>query len=334
MPVTPINSSYSNISTFVDSLFSSGVRTITPIDNAINSNEFTAPFSNENDKIVNVLLAAWQNAQGDSYSQNDYNHCPALDKPIIAYLARYIKQNGLEMSIPQLTFVSNSSSGPAYKLDSYTTTGFLDDNSNWDYSVVNDFLHLLINGAHFVNIQSSFSLPNGPKITDLYTDFQGNTSININERKDNSGVLGTTELGNSHYTSITNLNGYYYPNITSDVAPNPCSFILSFLVCPTVANLSTSGLVYETFFQLEGWELPPSIKNAKGSRHDADYQLYKDCYWNISTYGASAYSEKRGTTIFLAPSNWIPKPTNSTFMPPYAGATSPQGWLQTDLITL
>ncbi|MDI9654524.1 hypothetical protein QM306_40740, partial [Burkholderia cenocepacia] len=50
---------------------------------------------------------------------------------------------------------------------------------------------------------------------------------------------------------------------------------------------------YNTFIQLEGWQ-------AGGSRHNADYATYQQTLWNISTYGVSAYSEKRATSIFLA----------------------------------
>ncbi len=334
MPVTPINADYSNINSFVDSLFSSDVRTIGPINQAIQNNQYIAPFSNQNAQIIPVLLAAWQASQGDSYSSTDYNHCPDLDKPIVAFIANYIKTNSLEISIPQLSLVSSSSSGPTYCLDSYQTQAFIDENGNWNYTVVNDFLNLLLNGAHFVSIQSNFSLPNGPDVQDLWTEFQENSSINGNERTDTSSAIGISAIGNSHYASVTNLNGYYYPSVTEDTAPNPCSFLLSLLVCTTIANHVSNSSSYETFFQLEGWQLPPNALKIKNSRHDADYNLYKECYWNISTYGACAYSEKRGTAIFLAPSSWVPAPTSGTFMPPYAGAETPQKWLQTNLITL
>ncbi|CAE6703322.1 hypothetical protein R75461_06292 [Paraburkholderia nemoris] len=67
--------------------------------------------------------------------------------------------------------------------------------------------------------------------------------------------------------------------------------------------------------------------------------LYQQTLWNISTYGASAYSEKRATSIFLAPAGWTPQVYQTTLMMPYVGAYAnsngtPQSWLNTSLVTI
>ena len=97
-------------------------------------------------------------------------------------------------------------------------------------------------------------------------------------------------------------------------------------------NLLAGAGTYNTFIQLEGWQ-------AGGSRHNADYATYQQTLWNISTYGASAYSEKRATSIFLAPAGWTPQVYQTTRMMPYVGAYaqsngSPQGWLNPSLVTI
>ena len=46
------------------------------------------------------------------------------------------------------------------------------------------------------------------------------------------------------------------------------------------------------------------------------------------------YSEKRGTTIFLAPTEWKPKQNPDTIMPPYAGSETRQRWLNANVICL
>ncbi|HWD29035.1 MAG TPA: hypothetical protein VG387_17815, partial [Rhizomicrobium sp.] len=69
-----------------------------------------------------------------------------------------------------------------------------------------------------------------------------------------------------------------------------------------------------------------------GPRHGQDYAAYSQSFWNISTFGAAPYSEKRATTIFLAPAPWVPSIYSDTFMMPYVGAETPQLWLKTSLV--
>jgi hypothetical protein len=147
-----------------------------------------------------------------------------------------------------------------------------------------------------------------------------------------SGIATSIDIGNSHYASLVNTTGRYYLSVGGDFAPEQCGLILSFLYGRTVNNLLAGAGAYNTFIQLEGWP-------AGGDRHNADYATYQQMLWNISTYGASAYSEKRATSIFLAPPGWTPQVYQTTRMMPYVGAYaqsngSPQGWLNTALVTI
>lgn len=141
----------------------------------------------------------------------------------------------------------------------------------------------------------------------------------------------------SHYTAtyVSNIGrGLIYPDfVTAETAPTrDCPFILAFLFGRTGASDAN------TYFQLEGW---PAIGLTGGKRHMADYAVHDSTKWNISTYGASIYSEKRGLTVFLAPPSWDPnkilvernaRGSNPTIMVPYVGAGTRQGWLDTNLI--
>jgi len=105
-----------------------------------------------------------------------------------------------------------------------------------------------------------------------------------------------------------------------------------------------------TFFQLEGWPATNSLGSGtlevitnrlsslvtRGSaptelgRHNIDYKVHANTVWNLSTFGASAYTEKRATTIFLAPLDWNPKPSQETKMMSYVGLDTK--WMAQELI--
>ncbi len=70
-----------------------------------------------------------------------------------------------------------------------------------------------------------------------------------------------------------------------------------------------------------------------GVRHGADFQTHEATKWNISTYGACAYSEKRGGTVFLHHRGHADLQCGpNTIMAPYVGAETRQGWLDTGLV--
>ncbi len=335
LQIDPTTHQFTNIPAFVNSLFDSDVRTSTPITKAIQTNQLQAGFSSDSANYQDILsawMAGWQFSQDDPYNEDDLLSLPASDQSLLAFLSNYLQTNGLVMYVPQIQNVGATGSGPIYQLMSYQSCPLYTANG-WNYDNVSSFLEKLLFGAHFVVIHAAADVPAGTMIGDFWSEFQNAPTLKGSERQDVAKTLGVPSVGNSHYASVTNLNGYYFPSIVQETAPSPCPFFVSFLTCPTVATKPKAGQ-YNTFFQLEGWELPPNTINTPGSRHDQDYNAYQQSYWNISTYGACPYSEKRATAIFLALPSWNPQPTPNTYMPPYVGAETPQSWLQTDLVKL
>jgi len=194
----------------------------------------------------------------------------------------------------------------------------------WLLPGVTLLLDLLAIGAHVVVIHAAPNLPGGlgyapASFFDLF-----NAQL---------GAQSRAALTHSHYTGawgLTNIGAALtFPGlVNAETAPIPCPYICAFLTGRTA--YAALGNPYNTFFQLEGWPTT-GITNLPG-RHGADYAAHTASLWNISTYGASLYSEKRGTTVFLAPQTWNPAPQAGTIMMPYAGAGTPQGWLDTSLI--
>lgn len=325
-----INEDFSNISEFINSLFNPDVRSASLINSAVRDKKFYMFFStSDSEKILKVWLAAWEKAQGDDFNETDFQRCPEGDRKLFEVLSSYISENELCMYLPSITYLGPpiDNALPIYELNKevgYQKKPFK-SNAKTDYTVVKEFLTLFLCGAHFVGVQSDKDLSQGTSITPFYTFFK-KSSLQDNIRHD---------PGNSHYTSITNCCGLYYPIIDQDTAPNSSPFILSFLTCPTISrllhfqcdNVTSNVNDYSTFFQLEGWQ-------ATFPRHNADYNTYKVFLWNISTFGSCVYSEKRATTIFLAPSTWNPSFNSETYMARYVGAESIQPWLNTHAVRL
>jgi len=194
----------------------------------------------------------------------------------------------------------------------------------WLQPGVTLLLDLMTMGAHFVVIHAAPNLPGGlgyapASFFDLFNTHLGGQSRAALTHSHYSGAGGLTNIG----AALT------FPGlVNAETAPIPCPYICAFLTGRTA--YAALGNPYNTFFQLEGWPTT-GITNLPG-RHGADYAAHTASLWNISTYGASLYSEKRGTTVFLAPQTWNPAPQAGTIMMPYAGAGTPQGWLDTSLI--
>jgi hypothetical protein len=318
MPVVPINPGFTNLPQFINSLFDADVRASSVITGAIAAGKLTAAFSDQLPVILPVWLAAWQQSLGLPYNQADFAHCPPSDAAALGFLANYIGSNALSLYVPALEPVSIAGGQPpVYALTGYQQRVFKPGGS-WDLAVVTAFLELLYHGAHFVAVHAAYDLAYGQPVGALWSLFKSSSALKPYRRHD---------PGNSHYTSLTNVCGYYVPDITADTAPANCPLLAALLCCPTVAEVTCNPSMYNSFLQLEGWEAPYA-------RHNADYQTYKQTLWNISTFGACAYSEKRGTALFLAPADWAPAPSLGTFMPPYYGAEPAQAWLNTSLVQL
>ncbi len=320
MPVIPINPEFSNIPDFVNSLFDPDVRTLDVLEDAIGAGRLTASFSDEVEKILSLWRAAWRMAQGDPHSTADYAHCPTRDRALFAELSRYLAANPLTMFVPIVDYVGLHADGRAiYELSGYDTVAFRKADA-WEYSGVDRFLELFIHGAHFLVIHAPIDLPSGPPVGSLYKAL----------KEDGLGPQIRMDFGDSHYTSTINLCSHYYPRILEQKAHAGDPFVLAFLFGPTDSDIGCAQATHNTFFQLEGW---PNIVPEIG-RHPVDYSKHEKTLWNISTYGACAYSEKRATAVFLAPPEWNHAVNPVTYMPPFSGAETRQHWLATQYVRL
>jgi hypothetical protein len=268
------------------------------------------------------------------------------DYPLIQFLANFVvptdtTQAPLSMWVPHFnytgTYTSDDKTMPVYQLGDYHEYKLGASGTRFNMTSVQTFLQLFLAGAHFVNIQTTQDFTNlnptaNPPIAntgrDLYQAFKDAFS-------DDGSVTGRHScVGNSHYTNAINTSGWYYSGQMGEWASDGCGLLLSALFAKTADG------PYNTFMQLEGWPadndwLPGQSGSLKGgARHGQDYAAYQNSYWNISTFGAAPYSEKRATTIFLAPAPWKPTIYSDTYMMPYVGAETRQGWLQTHLVSV
>lgn len=324
MPVIPINDDFSNIAEFINSLFSPGVRSSETLQKAISAEQLYVSFAKtEEEKILDCWQAAWMPTLDNA---STILRCPTADQRLMQFLSNHIGSNGLSMFVPRIKLAKLLDGGqPVYELGGYDRRDFK-SGDKWNPEVVRQFLELFLYGAHFIAIHFPQDLPKGnAPVLNLYQQFKGGPLKDFVQ----------SDPGESHYTKLTSLKGYYFPKITSEQATNPASFTCACLVGPTMQGASAMDQG-NSFMQLEGWpetRILGTVPNP-GGRHITDYKTYLGSFWNISTYGACAYSERRGTAIFLAPPNWPAQVTPSTIMPPFAGAYTAQAWLDKSLVQL
>ena len=340
--LVPLNSSMSNIQQFVPSLFSSSVRDVSNVESAISNSKLVYSFADTNSMllILNSWLAAWQQSQGDTYDATAYAQCPSTDKTLIEFLSNYILANNtLTLCFPQLTRTSShvkDSYKYVYENSGYARVPFFTSSGAWNYgeftsgggttkgssehATVVDFLHFLYFGAHFVVPSASSDNGGSTAIHNFYSAV--NSTFNLA-----GGMDWSWDKFNSHYSAEywINTSGYYYLSIDSDSEPSSNPLICAFLVGKTADANSN------TFFQLEGWQNHvPYV----GGWHAKDYDSYNATLWNYSTFGASAYSEKRSSPVFLAGPNFSLTLDPNTHMPLYVGAGSVQNWMNPTLLQL
>jgi len=233
----------------------------------------------------------------------------ARDEAMIQLISAFIMKHKLCMAIPRFTCATKRDAEPSsYQLMGYETHAFLDD-GDWNGEAVDIFLTHFLAGAHFVVVQSS---------VDLGTGLSENFFAKFKQ------LNGAKKAGHSHYTGHkVSLNGQNYPTMTLTTVEGPQldeitiaadATLLPVVLCDETANTSPNA-----FFQMEGWPpgksmlgvSKPEYRNpalAGGYRHGADFNTHGKSIWNISTYAASLFSEKRGGAIFLAPESWLGGP--------------------------
>lgn len=361
--VSPITlaSNFSNSQAFIQSLFTGIDRSANVvfnnqskprkigIDDKLTVSVYFGSFINQEsiDTIVGAFYRAWtQKTQGPLQS-SDFN--------LITALASYVEANCPLLWLPRIAFdkslpVDGGDTGtpPIYYLDGYDPVPLMEKGA-WNATGVELFLTLFLFGAHIVPMQQPLYGPAPP-----FEDFM--TSM--------TAALGGSQfrgVDDSHYTDTVATTGEAYPSlIRGDQVPSNSPILCSFLMGPTVQK----GSQRECFMQLEGWQSFESIAStsiavieyliliaatgaagllalaiklglelSSTSWHMADYAIYGQTVWNFSTYGACAYSEKRGTTVFLSNPKWPAKMAPSSVMAPYLGANPAKKWLIKPLIS-
>lgn len=287
------------------------------------------------DRIVGMWKEYWLHGQGSA--------CPGPDAVLLDFFKTWIKDHKPNLWLPLLK-IHDAGPPAEFILEDYAKIEFF-DGKNWSGDAVDRFLRLIFSGAHIVQVCATNDT--GVKYNandDLYARF---TKSTFNQGNDHFS---------SHYVTPDNLHfnttGWYFlatpgEQMAAKVQVKPgtdlvySGLLVAFLASITVPKTTGGGDAgkYNGFFQLEGWQQQGVTG---GTRHMLDFDLSGRVAWNISTFGASPYSEKRGTSVFLAPPGWEAAPTQKIAMTPYAGAYGvqkkdeiyPQKWLRTELVRI
>jgi len=258
------------------------------------------------------------------------------DIDLIAAMARYVQANTLSLFVPNIVSAGATGAGvPINTITGYSSRA-LDlplvlPGGGPNVPRIRHLLSLFATGAHIVVLTDPDDIGANviPPFWELFQDGQTVQGVPLRAAGPLDPYAGTAYM-HSHYSGakgLTNIGAAYaYPNtVTSTGTPTLCPFVCSLLVDCTSHNHEN------TFFQLEGW--PGTLLKGFGlfGAHSQDFAAHNATKWNISTYGASPYSEKRGTTVFLAPAGWAPR-CETIIWPRFKGSTTLQGWYQKDLL--
>lgn len=282
--------------------------------------------------VVDVLEGYWK---GDAILKNPSPRAIKTDEKFINFIRNYIDNNSLQLRVPGFQCKKAENDKPStYEWVGDQTYSFKNNNGLWDSAVVRRFLELLLAGAHFVVVHSAADLGANVKMPSFFDAFS---------------ALGTKYTGHSHYTdNPPSLYGVNYPELAlvtdegdtlDELKAGKDAVLLPVVLCDTTASSLSH---HNSFFQMEGWRPGKSMLGfseykyrhkalAGGYRHGADFNTHQKTLWNISTYGASLFSEKRGAPVFLAPKEWMAEKTHL-----YAGFSGSKGghaWFKSDLVT-
>ncbi|WP_309890409.1 hypothetical protein [Archangium sp.] len=280
--------------------------------------------------LVDILEGYWNN---QVVRVNPSPRIIETDRSFIRCVRDYIGNNNLQMRVPAFNCKTKRGNAPStYEWAEDRVYSFKDENNQWNSAVVRIFLRHLLAGAHFVVVHSANDLGNNVNLPSFFKKFSD---------------LGTKYAGHSHYTAGIALTGVNYPELTlvttedgtlDEIQDSDDAVLLPVVLCDTTTNPLYH---YNSFFQMEGWRPGKNMYGLKspynnkalvgGYRHGADFNTHQETLWNISTYGASLFSEKRGAPIFLAPQSWMDKKTHV-----YAGFSGPKAghaWFKADLVT-
>ncbi len=355
MPVT-LDANLSNLRSYVDNLFDSQVRTAP--STLVDLDPAGGPayhWFNDTNGCMAHLVSAFFNLMKDGFDDATRWNVPS-DMCLTRFMYPQLKK--LSMFVPALHRTGTYKhlegwrpfrkeyTSPVYRIDGYKRYPLAGD------AGLRLFVQLFLAGAHFVVLHNKKDVKGHVK--DFYKEFESDqrlvshrftpehtetemavsmwdvdTEVTVEAQmtgEDNR----TTATGHSHYTSTVALGtAFAFPVIKEDKAPIRCPMVASLIVDTTDWKRNND---YNTFFQLEGW--PGVVRGGAGGRHAADFETHQATKWNIATYGLCPYSEKRGTTIFLAPDDWKALVQAGWSMPSYAGArTRTPGWVATASFT-
>lgn len=333
-----------NVAKFVDSLFGEErgsqniIRQCNEYAGSETGNDIAAVWIPDEIDVVTMLTALKATWLEDGLVKGT---CPNSDRLLMQFFTKYIKRNKMALWVPMLkkhgTFAITAKgrpfNPPRYKVTQWVKFPLLDTSGNWIGQGVQAFLKLFLSGAHFVVMHSRKDT--GVKADDFYEAFKS------------SFPSGKTTIGHSHYrehkakgldrSPVPSLfTGESYPaGISEESAPKNCPFVCAMIVDTTAWKVMGFG-DYNTFFQLEGWPGTYGAGMGLKGRHGKDFEIHKSTLWNVSTYGLSPYSEKRGTAVFIAPDTYEVKPErrSSMGMPKYQGALKMESWFEPKSIVI
>jgi hypothetical protein len=202
------------------------------------------------------------------------------DEEIISVLKKYL--DGLYYHVPVLEYarpcrlarnaptIMAIYNRPYYNINNFKTRRISSKTSPNNQKDLVIFFNLFLAGAHFVLLEDS----------DFHSEIAKLSQAAKNKK-------------HSHYrkTPLATV----YPRITWEQL-EPAPIIVALLVDSAIGR---DGKKWGTFFQLEGWPVHEASKKEDFLRHGIDFATHMITIWNISSYGMSPYSEKRGTTIFI-----------------------------------
>jgi hypothetical protein len=302
------------------------------------------------DRLVATLAGYWQFALGDGVVRRVI----VQDQRVVQRVRDYVQANNMRLLVPQFVCAAQSpTEASAYRFAGYVVEDFRPGGA-WSRAVVTHFLTLFLAGAHFVVIHGDNDLGPNHGVADFYASFAQLQGVANASHSHYAMGIG---IGSSKIQTVA-LRGKCHPTLTLDqtVGNNldklatPANAVL----LPVVLSDYTSDQpsTRNSFFQMEGWPtgkpmysvsenvpmmgwLPQSVRTpitydnkpalAGGYRHGADFNTHGKSLWNISTYGACPFSEKRGGACFFAPQAWIDRSPLRLYQG-FGGRNSGHGW--------
>jgi hypothetical protein len=221
-------------------------------------------------ELIQNLSDAWFAALVGQRSTTS-PHLLESDLALIDALVRYVQDNEIVMREPDTTRRFGRRIDTETRL--YHTSQEIQD-GNFSVAGVQRFLENLLSGSHFVAPRAVGDMG------DLHAMFSAGP------------LAGETRnmLAHSHHPHRFGVrfgDGLNYPkSVKTDATPDT----------PPVINAMLIGKNQtDTFFQLESW--PAVVRAGMAGRHREGFEVHRDTSWNISTYGASPFTEKTGTPL-------------------------------------